>query len=201
MFFRRGIKAVAFLSMLAASMLAGFAIGYFSNPGIIIPEAPPGGAERLAEQSTPEPGYQAAVPFEAVTREDTDLIFTTEYLPSGEKNTEQRTPVPEEIGLTKAALAELYPEWHIQSFSVREVIFMKKEYALQKKTVYVLRAEQGIIAVYQRDIEGSRMEETLIRQIDKRVDMLPRSVQQELEEGKICDSLEEVEHLMEGWDS
>ena len=104
MFFRRGIKAVAFISMLAAALLAGFAIGYFSNPGIIMPDTPPQGVERLAETSTPEPDHQAAVPFEAMTRADTNLVFTTENIATGEKSVEERLPTEEEIGLTQAAL-------------------------------------------------------------------------------------------------
>lgn len=200
MFFRRGIKAVAFISMLAAALLAGFAIGYFSNPGIIMPDNPPQGVERLAETSTPEPDHQAAVPFEAVTKADTNLIFTTENIATGEKNVEERLPAEEEIGLTQAAMAASFPEWHIQSFSIREVNLVRKIYA-RLETKYVLKSEQGVVMVYRRDVKGNQVEETLLHQTDKRVDMLPLSVQQELEEGKICDSLEEIEHLMEGWDS
>lgn len=200
MFFRKGIKAVAFVSMLAAAMLAGFLIGYFSYPGIVLPDSEPPAPQQLAEQPTPEPDHMAAVPFEAVTREDTRLIFTTENIATGETETEEKTVEEGETGLTQAALAALYPEWHIQSFSPREVILARKIYA-PKETVYVLKSEQGVVVVYRRDIEGDRAEDTLIHQTGKRVDMLPRSVQQELEEGKICSSLEEVEHLMEGWDS
>jgi len=199
-FFRRGIKAVAFISMLAAAMLAGFAIGYFSNPGVIMPENPSQGAERLAQTSTPEPDHQAAVPFEAVTREDTNLIFTTENIATGEKSVEERTPGGEETGLTQAALAALFPEWHIQSFSIREVNLVRKIYA-RVETVYVLKAEQGVVAVYRRDMEGNQVEETLIQQTGIRVDMLPRSVQQDLAEGITVNTREEIEHLMEGWDS
>jgi hypothetical protein len=199
-FFRRGIKAVAFISMLAAALLAGFAIGYFSNPGIIIPENPPQGAERLAEQSTPEPDYQAAVPFEAMTRADTNLIFTTENIATGEKNVEERLPTEEETGLTQAALAASFPEWHIQNFSVREVNLVRKIYA-RVETVYVLKEEQGVVVVYRRDVKGNQVEETMIQQTSIRVDMLPRSVQQDLAEGITLKTREEIEHLMEGWDS
>jgi hypothetical protein len=199
-FFRRGIKAVAFISMLAAALLAGFAIGYFSNPGIIVPENSSQGVERLAETSTPEPVDQAAVPFEAVTREDTNLVFTTENIATGQMETEARIPTKEETGLTQAALAALFPEWHIQSFSIREVNLVRKIYA-RIETVYVLRAEQGVVAVYRRDVEGNQVEETLIQQTSIRVDMLPRSVQQDLAEGITVSSQEEIEHLMEGWDS
>lgn len=200
MFFRRGIKAVAFISMLAAALLTGFAIGYFSNPGIIIPENPPQGAERMAATATPEPDHQAAVPFEAMTREDTSLIFTTENIATGEKDVETRLPTEEEIGLTQAAMAASYPEWHIQSFSIREVNLVRKIYA-RIETVYVLKGEQGVVTVYRRDIEGDQVSETLEHQTGIRVETLPLSVQQELEAGKIYDSKEEVEHVLEGWDS
>ena len=199
MFFRRGIKAVAFISMLAAALLTGFAIGYFSNPGIIMPESRPDPAQ-LAASATPEPDHMAAVPFEAVTREDTNFIFTTENIATGEKEVEERTPSEEETGLTQAALADLFPEWHIQSFSIREVNLVRKIYA-RVETVYVLKAEQGVVAVYRRDIQGDRVEETLIQQTGIRVDMLPRSVQQDLAEGITLNTREEIEHLMEGWDS
>lgn|GEM_PF-5622287 len=201
MFFRRGIKAVAFISMLAIALLTGFAIGwYFSNPGIIIPENPPQGAERLAATATPEPNQQAAVPFEAMTREDTSLIFTTENIATGDKDVEERLPTEEEIGLTQAAMAASFPEWHIQSFSIREVNLVRKIYA-RIETEYVLRSEQGMVVVYRRDVEGNKVEEALIQQTNIRIDMLPRSVQQELAEGKVCKTLEEVNHLIEGWDS
>lgn len=149
---------------------------------------------------TPEAGHQAAVPYEAATREDTSLIFTTENVATGEKSTEERMPTADETGLTQAALAAKFPEWHIQSFSVREVNLVRKIYA-QQETFYVLRAEEGIVVIYRRDVEGDLAEETLLQKTGVTVGMLPRSVQQSLEEGITVGSLEEVEHLMEGWDS
>jgi hypothetical protein len=198
-FFKKGIKAVAFISMMAAAVLVGFAIGYLSSPGIIMPQQTPA-PRQMAVQPTPEPGYEAAVPFEATTREDTNLIFTTENIATGEKSSEERTPTTEETGLTQASLAALFPEWHIQSFSVREVNLVRKIYA-QRETVYVLRSEQGVVAVYRRDIEGDQVEETLVRKTGIRIEMLPSAVQDSLEEGMIFDSLQDVEHIMEGWDS
>ena len=200
MFFRRGIKAVAFISMLAAAMLTGFAIGYFSNPGIIMPDNPPQEARQVAITPTPEPDRLANLPFEAITRDDTSLIFTTENIATGEKSVEERLPAEAETGLTQSALAAVFPEWHIQSFSIREVSLVRKIYA-RLETVYVLRSEQGVVTVYRRDVEGNQVEETLIQQTGISVDMLPSSVQQDLEEGITLSTREEIEHLMEGWDS
>lgn len=173
------------------------------------------GKERLDKklsEKREEPGYQTMQSAEQnnkeilgedvqsleVTNEDTLLVFEKNYTRCSHKRTEERSAEGYEVGLTIQDFGVKFPGWDIFEFSSEKVILSKEiqDYCPQH---FILKDRDGMVVIYMPSEGGSEYDN--IQETRIPTEKLPPDVQDEIRSGLVMDSLEEVEHIIENFDS
>ncbi|HZJ83146.1 MAG TPA: hypothetical protein VFD57_04975 [Clostridia bacterium] len=196
-------KNIAFFVLVMFMMIAG---GYYL--GVYIGN---NGFEDNINKSKEEPGYQAMQSESkgeeetiegrkmiSLTDEDTLLVFQKNYILCNHQRTEERKAENVEIGLRRQDFAMNFPEWNIYEFSQNKVI-LTKEIDDYCPGHFILRDEGGKLVIYMPSEQGEQYKS--IENTGILTEMLPHDVQEDVRRGLIMDSLEEVEHFMENWES
>lgn len=93
-----------------------------------------------------------------------------------------------------------YPQKNIDSITYGQIVLSeqapKKSDTIKNK--YALEVENGLIGVYKYDINGNR---NLEKETSIKIDLLPQSVQEQIQQGMIVKDLDEAYSLLENLSS
>lgn len=93
-----------------------------------------------------------------------------------------------------------YPQKNIDSITYGQIVLSeqapKKSNTIKNK--YALEVENGVIGVYKYDINGNR---NLEKETSIKIDLLPQSVQEQIQQGMIVKDLDEAYSLLENLSS
>jgi hypothetical protein len=134
---------------------------------------------------------------EVITLE-TLLVFERFYKECQHRKIEQCNVSLDHIGLSENEFSQLYSTWEIKEFSPSK-IWLKKEINTYCPEHYIIKDKNGCIAIYQplEDNDGI----WLIEQTKVNTALLDIETQNRIREGIVVDSIEEIEGLIENWDS
>lgn len=124
------------------------------------------------------------------------LILEKQYKECGHVIKEYKEIPEDVVNLTKEELQEKYKEWKIEKFTPLEVILIKQEEGLCGEH-YVLRENDGIIAVYKIDEEGT---EKLEEMTGISVEYLTENDKIEIKEGIELYGKEELNSVLENYE-
>jgi len=133
-----------------------------------------------------------------LTTAETLFIFRRHYRLCKHNIVHERYATMEEIGLSEEEVQLLHPEWSVQAFSPARVLLIR-ELDGYCPDHYLIKEKDGYIAVYQSIENGEGV--LLLCQTQMNVAFLEAGIRNRVKEGIVVDSLEEVEHLIESWDS
>lgn len=207
--FNRRKKRRVFLSIIGLVLLAvviGYSYGYLIG---LFDEKEPlqKGSQEDAESSQSQnntrsvPNYLESLATEQepeVITLETLLVFERFYKGCQHRKMEQCNVSLDHIGLSKSEFAQLYPTWEIKEFTPSK-IWLKKEINTYCPEHYIIKDKNGCIAIYQplEDNDGI----WLIEQTKVNTALLDMKTQNRIREGIVVDSIEEIEGLIENWDS
>lgn len=83
------------------------------------------------------PVAAANAPAERITA-DTRFVYVTQYTSTGRVEEQSAAPPESMIDLTREALAMLYPQWEIETFSAEQVVFRRVDHGVDP----LVRAEE-----------------------------------------------------------
>ena len=100
----------------------------------------------------------------------------------------------------RSYLQTTYPNRKIDSITYGQIVLIEDEAVKSDKikNKYSIEVENGLIGVYKYDINGNRSVE---KQTSIKVDLLPQSVQEEIQQGMIVDTIDEAYILLENLSS
>lgn len=133
-----------------------------------------------------------------ITTENTLLIFETNYTRCNDKIVEKRKAEDGETGLSRLDIKTKFPDWDVGEFSSVQVVLSKvlDDYCPNH---FVLKDKDGMVVIYMPSEDENKERDIQRTQIS--INKLPPDVQDEIKEGLVMDSLEEVEFFMESLDS
>jgi len=140
---------------------------------------------------------QAIEPPEVVSAE-TLFVFRRHYKLCGHDKEHERYATLEEVGLPEDEVKLLHPEWRITEFSSSRVL-LTKEIDVSCPDHYLIKEKDGYVAVFQSIENGEGV--LMLCQTRMNVAFLETDTRNQVREGIIVDSLEDVENLIESWDS
>lgn len=196
-----GRKSV-FVGMVALMML-GMVMGYsytiltemfHDEERIGNEEAQVNKADSLADSLEP----LAAVEPSQTTSQETTFIFERMYKLCGHNSITYRSATAQEAGLSQKLVEDMHSSWDIKEFSP-SIVWLYKEVDAYCPNHYIIGENDGRIAVYRPIEDGAGT--YLIYQTDIDMAYLSDDTQERIREGWVVDSLEQLELLMESWDS
>ena len=97
-------------------------------------------------------------------------------------------------------LSDKYPDKEIDSITQYEIVLSEKAPSmdLSKSNKYSLEVENGFIGLYKYNINGKR---ELIENTEIKLDSLPQSVQEEIQNGVVVDTQDDAYSRLESFDS
>ncbi len=124
------------------------------------------------------------------------LILKKHYKECGH-TIKEYAEIPEEfVNLTKSEIEKEYSQWEVEKFTPLDIILIKEEEGFCNEH-YILKEEQGIIAVYKVDKQG---EETLYETTGISVEYLTESDKLELKDGIKVYGKEELNSMLENYE-
>lgn len=109
----------------------------------------------------------------------------------------EEVELPQElVNMTKEQLEKEYSEWKIEKFSENEII-LSKEYEEQCGEHYILRDNDGIIAIYKINDNG---EEELLDETEIATEYLTQTDLIEIQKGLRVNGLEELNKILEDYE-
>ena len=124
------------------------------------------------------------------------LILKKHYKECGH-TIKEYAEIPEEfVNLTKSEIEKEYSQWEVEKFTPLDIILIKEEEGFCNEH-YILKEEQGIIAVYKVDKQG---EETLYETTVISVEYLTESDKLELKDGIKVYGKEELNSMLENYE-
>ncbi|MBM7582315.1 hypothetical protein JOD02_001172 [Caldicoprobacter guelmensis] len=132
------------------------------------------------------------------TSETTTFIFERVYNLCGHNLVSYRSATPQEVGLSRKQVKDMYSSWDIKEFSA-SIVWLCERVDGYCPNHYVIKDNDGRIAIC-RPLEDGRGF-YLIRQTSIDTAFLDADLQERVKEGWVVDSLEQVEQLVESWDS
>jgi len=183
---------------MAVMVAAGYIYGFYNGP-------PAEGQEdidkrtdisklALAEKENDEEEETVA----PVISPETDIIFNRFYTLCKDVVVEKRKPFKEEIGSDISGIRARFNDWDVEEFSEIQVV-LKKEIDNYCSNHYIVQEQGGLVTIYIPVEEKEGLE--VLNQTSIKVSSLHPALQEEIEEGLVVDSLEQVEILMESWES
>jgi len=140
----------------------------------------------------------AAVQPSQTTSRETTFIFERTYKACGHNSITYRSATAEETGFSQQQIEEMYSSWEIKEFSP-SIVWLCREVDDYCPNHYIIRENDGCIAIYRPVEDGQGV--NLVHQTNIEVSLLNADIQERIKEGWIVDSLEQLELLMESWDS
>lgn len=100
----------------------------------------------------------------------------------------------------RAYLQTTYPDRNIESITYGQIVLSENPQVKSDKikNKYSLEVENGLIGVYKYDINGNR---SIEKETSIKIDLLPQSVQEQIQQGIIVDTLDEAYVLLENLSS
>ncbi len=197
---RRSFLLVIFLMILG--VVVGYSYGYLAdiykrhNPdNDKLPINNAGILTNSMEDITLE--KQAISQSEVIT-EETIFVFERYYRLCQHSKINERHANFEEIGLSLDEVKQLHHEWLVKDFSPSRVLLIK-ELDGYCPDHYLIKEKDGYIAVFQTIENGEGV--LLLCQTQMNVDFLENGIKDRVREGILVDTLEDVEYLIESWDS
>ena len=97
-------------------------------------------------------------------------------------------------------LSDKYPDKEIDSITQYEIVLSEKAPStdLSKSNKYSLEVENGFVGLYKYNINGKR---ELIENTEIKLDSLPQSVQEEIQNGVVVDTQDDAYSRLESFDS
>jgi hypothetical protein len=158
------------------------------------PETQLNNAPILAESVEP----LAATRQPEVTSLETVFVFEKLYKQCKHSKTQHRTANMEEVGVSQAELERLYPSWIIKEFSP-SMVWLYNEIDGYCPGHYIIKENNGYIAIYRSLEDGEGI--YLVHQTQVNTAFLDINTRNCIREGIAVDSLEQIEQLIENWDS
>jgi hypothetical protein len=140
----------------------------------------------------------AAVKPPQTTSQETTFIFERTYKSCGHNSISYRSATAEEAGLSKEQIESMYSSWAIKEFSP-SIVWLCEEVDGYCPNHYIVKEKDGCIAIYRPLEDGQGF--YLVHQTNIDTAFLSADIQERIKEGWVVDSLEQVEQLMESWDS
>lgn len=100
----------------------------------------------------------------------------------------------------RSYLEEKYPDNNIESITYGQIVLSENEPVKNEniKNKYSLEVQNGFITVYKYDMNGNRHVE---RETSIKVDLLPQTVQEQIQQGILIDTIDEAYVLLENLSS
>lgn len=198
MFIKHKWKSILTLVVaMAVTMTAGYIYGSYQasdNKGSIDIE------EEALKLAATDKEYNAENETEEAIKEispSTEIIFNRSYKLCGDIISERRKPHKEEIGTKEEAIDSLFSDWTIEKFTEKQLV-LSKQIDNYCPNHYILKEQGGLVAIY-APLEEEGLE--IIKHTSVKVRSLPPNLQQEVEKGMVVGSLEEIEYIIESWQS
>jgi len=132
------------------------------------------------------------------TSQETTFIFERMYKLCGHNSITYRSAMAEEVGLSREQIESVHSSWAIKEFSP-SIVWLYGEVDGYCPNHYIIKEKDGCIAIYRPLENGQGV--YLVYQTNIDTAFLSADVQERMKEGWVVDSLEQVEQLMESWDS
>jgi hypothetical protein len=129
----------------------------------------------------------------ATVKQDAVLQTVTVYMSCGHEGVGEGPVLSDIVGLNEKQLMEKYPQWRVDEFKPDKVVLIR-EIGGYCPNHFVIREDNGMVAVY--DTAGKLLRDTGIP-----LDILPGIVQDQIKEGIVVNSQEEVNAILENLDS
>lgn len=129
---------------------------------------------------------------------NTEIVFNRSYKLCKDVISEKRKPYIGEIGTKEDELQSLFPGWTIEKFTEEQLI-LSKQIDNYCSNHYILKEQGGLVTIYAPLEEDEGLE--VIKYTTVKVNSLPPALQQEIEKGVAVESIEQIEYLIESWQS
>jgi len=133
-----------------------------------------------------------------LTARDTVLSFRQFFLKCQHLIEESKVISNSEVGMNQEQLASLYPDWTLKQFEKSRVVF-EKQTDNYCPNHFIIFDENGYLAVYKTSFDDGELH--LHELTDIRSDMLDEHFRNLIKQGKAVETLEEIDYIIENWDS
>ncbi len=199
MFYHRNRKKILiFSSIMILLFLAGFSYGYFTH--IADKQLPDDSANSLESDQGLEELDESMEAALEVSKTEGNWILTLErtYTICKHTITDEMPMGTRYVGKTSEELSLAYPLWQLVEFTPEKVMFTVDIDGYCPEH-YVIKEEDGYLVVYRPEKETGALypvEKTGIS-----YDRLTPDMQDKVDIGLAVDTIEDVEYLMEDWES
>jgi len=128
----------------------------------------------------------------------TEIVLNRFYLRCRDRIVERRKPYREELGLKKEDIQAFFVNWTVEEFNEEQLV-LNREINNYCSEHYILKELEGLVSIYVPEKEDEGLE--LVEQTSIKVQSLPLDLQHEINNGIVVESLEQVEYLIESWQS
>jgi len=128
----------------------------------------------------------------------TEIVFNRSYKLCKDVITEKRKPYIGEIGTKEEGIQSIFPGWTIEKFTGEQLV-LSKQIDNYCSNHYILKEQGGLVTIYAPLEEDEGLE--VIKHTTVKVHSLPPDLQQEIEKGMAVESMEQIEYLIESWQS
>jgi len=126
------------------------------------------------------------------------IILKRYYIKCGHTYTEEQLIEKHLIGKSRDDFAQAFPDWNINEFSPDKVVLATKINSYCPDH-YIIREEGGLLVIFRPDKDTGIL--LAVEATNIPVNMLSDDLQEQIEEGMVLNSIEEVEQLLEDWES
>ncbi len=188
MFEYLGKRRLMFLvGLLVLLIIIGVAYGFLSRVPAEAEETP-GGDNSNGEKGTAYLSYRL--------ENQSVLIFERHYAKCNDVLSDESAMTHFHLGKTRADMELAYPRWRLTDFTPEKVVF-RKEIDGYCPMHYIIKEKEGYLAVYRSHKETGEL--YIEDELNVRFDWLERDVQEQIRNGLVVDTAEEVEQLVENW--
>jgi hypothetical protein len=185
------------LTVSVAALAVGFMVGYYimrsPSYGRAVPQPQPLMPVEAEEDDKSADAERYLSDRVATVKQDAVLQTVTVYMSCGHEGVGEGPVLSDIVGLNEKQLMEKYPQWRIDEFKPDKVVLIR-EIGGYCPNHFVIREDNGMVAVY--DTAGKLLRDTGIP-----LDILPGIVQDQIKEGIVVNSQEEVNAILENLDS
>ena len=196
--YRRTI--ILFSGLILLLILIGFSYGYLTR---MSDKRPPDDSGDTAEEAV-NPDQEDAEETGDMAREVSKtgpgslLVLRRYYTRCQHTITEEMAMDTRDIGKTGEELSLAFPAWRLVRFTPERVVFAV-EVDGYCPDHYIIREEGGYLVVYRPEKETGEL--TPVEETNIPYDWLTPEMQKQVDAGLVVDTLEDVERLMENWES
>jgi hypothetical protein len=189
---------IVFSGLIFLLFIIGFSYGYITQMWGKRPPNEPVSPTPEVEQMNAEEDTRETVREVSTTNTDSVLVLERFYIHCQHTIADEMAINTSNIGKTGEELRLAYPSWELLEFSPEKVVFTVNIDGFCPNH-YIIKEKDGYLVVYRSIKETGELypvEDTSIP-----YDRLDAEAQEQVDAGLVVDTQEDVEHLMENWES